>query len=188
MHSEALVICALALGEVVAGWGGHVVSDYQSRLEACEEVAERASDYGVPQSLAVSLGMQESGFVASTRSKVGAIGPLQVMPQHHCPERQAQGCDLVEAGFVALKKYALEYGCGPEVQTRVRAARHQGRRQYLQAVLIDEPFCPNPDWATTLCHYAGGQKCYSKGRGYAKSILKRADSLDKQMRAMLLAR
>jgi len=97
-------LCVTALGL----WTAEAASWYAPRLPAmqvvCEEVAEEALERGEDPALFVSLAWEESRF-RYVESSAGAIGPLQALPQHWCPDGQARGCDYVAAGFDAYDAF-----------------------------------------------------------------------------------
>ena len=79
------------------------------RLEVCVEVLETAEANGVDSTLAVAVAWHESRFRKKITSKAGAVGPLQVLPQYWCPNKQEKGCDLILSGVMALKRYTSRY-------------------------------------------------------------------------------
>ena len=124
---EVVLICALAMAELVAAYGGNVPQKpptYQQRFDVCVEVGRVADDLDLPVTLAVAVAQEESAFTWPV-SKVGAMGPLQIIPRYHCPgvdgvtapsarKGQRAGCDLVDAGVKALLWFYARYGGGLE--------------------------------------------------------------------------
>ena len=94
--------------------------------------------------VAVALAYTESRYSTRAVSRAGALGPLQVLPQWHCPGRKAKGCDLVEAGVKALARYGRLYAHKPG------------------------------GWHTALCHWNAGNRCTKRGRWFARRVMLRA--------------
>jgi len=137
----------------------------------CEEVAQKAIDTGIDPVLVTALAYSESRFKRHLRSKAGAIGPLQIMAHHHCPGRRSKGCDLVQTGINTLRKLAIRYGCGKELQKHTEALLNKGGEAYT-SWLAKQAICASPDWEKTICHYNSGTTCYS--RGFPRLVLSRA--------------
>lgn len=78
-------------------------------FRTCMEVGVGAVESDLPPHIAVALSYTESRFNPEAESSVGALGPLQVLPRYHCPDRSADGCDLVAAGLSALRRYRTKY-------------------------------------------------------------------------------
>lgn len=92
-------------------WMAHAPTTIPAeRAVTCARVLDRAAELGVDTNLALAVAWHESRFNAQARSKVGALGPIQVMPRWHCPGRRAKGCDLVTAGLKLLKRLEAKYG------------------------------------------------------------------------------
>lgn len=72
------------------------------QMATCIDVATEAAGAGVDPALAVSLSWYETRLRPGLTSKVGAKGPLQVIPRFWC---KTTPCDYVEAGLRALKHY-----------------------------------------------------------------------------------
>ena len=98
--------CILALGIIGAEHG----DDMHMRAIACADVTYEAMRAGVDVQLAVSVAYHESRIDYRAASSQGAVGPMQVVPRWWCPERKADGCDLVRAGVDALRTYTERYG------------------------------------------------------------------------------
>ena len=88
----------------------NVARPYDTAFRTCLEVAQGAYLEGIPADLAVALSFTESRFNPEAKSAAGAVGPLQILPQFHCPSRRAKGCDLVAAGLSALSRNRTKYG------------------------------------------------------------------------------
>lgn len=102
--AHASLVCAY----VVASWV--VYPPPETATETCEDIAAAAMVEGVPVELAVALAYTESRLNPKAKSRAGALGPLQVIPRWHCPDRRRRGCDLVAAGVRALVRYRAIYG------------------------------------------------------------------------------
>ena len=72
------------------------------QMSTCIDVATEAVRAGLDPALAVSLSWHETRLRPGLTSKVGAQGPLQVIPKFWC---KSEPCDYVEAGLRALKYY-----------------------------------------------------------------------------------
>ena len=103
MDWAVVIMCAHALS-----WPAHV-TDCEDRFRICMQVGQEAREYDLPPHIAVALSYTESRFNPEAESSVGAVGPLQVLPRYHCPNRSAEGCDLVAAGLSALRRYRTKY-------------------------------------------------------------------------------
>lgn len=123
--------CALALALVQA----EHAADMPGRAAVCAEVTVSALVHGVDPWLAVSVAFHESRLSAEARSAV-AVGPMQVVPRWWCPGRREQGCDVVDAGMLALVTYTSRYGLS-EGLARYNAGNNPGprARAYARRVL-----------------------------------------------------
>lgn len=162
--NEAAIVCVLAMGQLLAGYGGHLAADYDARFDMCMAVADAQPDNApdVPMTLVVAVAAHESAFTSPT-SKAGAIGVLQIMPQYFCPDRHGvvaphkrqgkrAGCDLLQYGVRAVQWFYDEY---------------------------------DRDWAQALCHWNSGTKCNSSSRRFARSILRQHRLIEAQLNAVL---
>ena len=160
---EVALICLLALAEMVASYGGNMPPKYEARLATCLDVAREAETAEIPVSLAVSVAYEESSFLDGLVSKVGARGPLQIIPRYHCPNAKGEHkpheragrldkCDLVVDGVRALKWFWTTY---------------------------------DKDWPLALAHYSSGEKIYPSSRGYARRVIRRSHRLDDQLNILM---
>ena len=145
---EFFIMCSVAFGHFFSGdsmwtWEDRLADHGLSRMNVCLEIAETAEEMGTDPSLAVAVGWVESKFFANAKSKIGALGPLQVLPQYHCPDKTAKGCELIRAGVGALQKYVRKYANTKKVHNGIKDA---------------------------LCHYSSGNKCTKQGRRYAAKV------------------
>jgi len=145
---EFFIMCSVGFGHFFHGdsmwtWEDRLADHGMARVEVCLEIAETADEMGVDPSLAVAVGWVESKFYGKAKSKIGALGPLQVLPQYHCPNKTAKGCELIRAGVGALNKYVRKYKNTKKVHNGVKDA---------------------------LCHYSSGNKCTKQGRRYAAKV------------------
>lgn len=74
----------------------------------CSKVMREAERQGVDQHIAVAVAWKESRFNPRARSKVGAVGVMQIIPRYWCPNKRR--CDSVVYGIRALKKLKKTYG------------------------------------------------------------------------------
>ena len=81
------------------------------RESTCQLLVAEAERQGEDSFLVTALAWHESRMQylnrsgKVVRSRVGAIGPLQVIPRIWCEDRTGETCDLVEAGVRALKRF-----------------------------------------------------------------------------------
>lgn len=164
IFDEVVFVCALALAEMSAAWGGHLPPQAPDRMDVCVEIGRSAEERHLPMVLAVSVAYEESKFDRKVVSRVGARGPLQIIPRYHCPSISgvvdpskrkgvAKGCDLIKHGVGALAFFWRRYGEG--------------------------------GWDEALCHYNSGEKCVSASRQYAARVLKRTRLLEAQLKVAL---
>jgi hypothetical protein len=104
MGAHVLAICLTVL-EVASPAKPH-----DQAMAVCYRVGEAAERAGLPPELAVALAYTESRLNPGAASDRGALGPLQVIPVWHCPGRRARGCDLIEAGILALLRFERKFG------------------------------------------------------------------------------
>lgn len=139
---------------------------YASKYAVCEEIAQTSIDLGIDPALAISIAIEESGLEEGLVSKVGAQGPLQIIPRYFCPDKKGvvaprksrgvlQGCDLTYYGVKAIDWFLKEYE-GKGKDKGVKGA---------------------------LCHYNSGTRCNSSSRAYAQRILLRYRSWKAQIKA-----
>lgn len=102
------MIAAITGALICATMAAQHAPDVPSSLNTCVEIAEAAHDHGVQQRLAVAVGYRESRWRYGLVSSAGAHGPMQVKPEYHCPSGELAGCDLVDAGMGALRRYLDE--------------------------------------------------------------------------------
>ena len=72
------------------------------QMSVCIQVLQASEERGLPPSLVAALSWHESRFHDDRTSRVGAVGPLQVLPQYWC---KTTPCDHIEAGLDALQWY-----------------------------------------------------------------------------------
>lgn len=109
-----VVLCIVALQGFLVGGSVDVVEDryldsYQSRMDTCLSLADEADRQSVPVPLVLAVAWVESKFYDKAVSSAGAIGPMQILPQFHCPGKREEGCDLIARGVEALRKYLSKY-------------------------------------------------------------------------------
>ena len=110
---------------------------YEARMSTCLAIAGEAEYHEVDVIFSLAIAWEESKFKEVIESHAGAVGPLQVLPKYWCPNGKRKGCDLVEAGILAMKKLLAKY---PEAE----AACHynggnicgRGAKAYAKRVLI----------------------------------------------------
>jgi hypothetical protein len=127
----------------------------------CVDVAKAAAEAGFNPVLVVATAHEESKLREDLVSKVGAIGPLQIIPSYWCPNKNAKGCDLIDAGIHALYEkwnHCTLYNSKNECIRRSRRS-----------------------WIEALCHYNGGNICYERGRKYARRILRKKRKIEQYL-------
>ncbi len=103
MDWAVVLMCAHALS-----WPVHV-TDCEDRFRTCMRVGQEARGYDLPPHIAISVAYTESRFNKEAVSPRGAMGPIQILPQYHCPNKEVDGCDLVDSGLRALRRYRNKY-------------------------------------------------------------------------------
>ena len=93
---------------------------------ACQAIAKRASAEGLDPHLMISIAYAESRFRAHRVSRVGAAGPMQVLPQYWCPRGRVNGCDLVGAGFKAFRAWRARSSGVREALCKYNAGKRCG--------------------------------------------------------------
>ena len=93
---------------IVTAWA---VAPPVDRAQAvCEEVGAAALVEGLSPVVVLALAFTESRFNPDARSPRDAVGPLQVIPWFHCPNRREKGCDLIGAGVRTIHKFRRRFG------------------------------------------------------------------------------
>lgn len=101
---NALLCLSLFCGVIVKSESN---TNNQDRVRVCVDVANEAARQGVDPVLAVAVSWRESAFIRSAKSSMGAVGPMQVMPQFWC---KSKPCNHIEAGVRALRYYTERHG------------------------------------------------------------------------------
>ncbi len=138
----------------------------------CVEIAEKAIAQDVNPAVAVALAYSESRFKENAKSKVGAVGPMQVIPKWTCPNRRRRGCDLVQAGVDTLKDHLLTYGCDKDLSRFSKRLKRTKGIEVFRDWAKTVPACTEPDWETVICHYNSGLNC--RNRTFPRLVIKRA--------------
>ena len=137
---DYLLICMIALTEMTAGhdqtYVDRLAQTFPERLDVCLDVAMTASDHDVSIEMAVAVAYEESRFLPDVESSAGAVGPMQVIPRYHCPNRTIENCDVVDAGVNALARYKHRYQTWPEALCHYNAGNtcNDGSRRYARRV------------------------------------------------------
>ncbi len=77
--------------------------DKSEAYDVCEMVVWEAEAQGVDPTLVVALAFHESGLRRFVVSRVGAIGPLQVMPRYYPKDVPRNTRGQIKAGVQILK-------------------------------------------------------------------------------------
>lgn len=116
-------VCLAALVALIQPqWGAsytrHYIGTTPARYAVCVDTWQAAELGGVDPIAAVAIATIETKLRWGRVSPAGAIGPMQILPQYHCPQGQVEGCDTLAAGVDALGDRLARYG------TLERAAAH----------------------------------------------------------------
>lgn len=135
----------VAICQAVIDWHGpRLQNDDAGAYETCMTVLAvgRAHGFVAPvwDRAAVAVAYWESGLTMSAVGGSGEVGPLQVMPNFHCPGGHAAGCDAVDAALSHLGYLRNTYGS--------------------ESAPMYEVFC----------RYNGGTTCDDGAMDYASSI------------------
>ena len=114
-----------------------------TKFDLCIELMDAARELGEEQTLVAAIAIVESGISENVVSSAGAVGPLQILPKYHCPNKSLKSCDLIFDGIEAIAKYRRKYG---------------GQTPKEQFNL--------------LCHYNGGNRCGKRSKAYARRVLR----------------
>lgn len=80
------------------------------RWDTCRDIVHEARAQGVPPQVALAVAYVESRYNPDAISRAGALGPIQVLPQWHCPDGTAEGCDLIAEGIGLMRRLRLRHG------------------------------------------------------------------------------
>ena len=117
----ALIVCLVLLNQ-------RPVSDRAESLQLCREIATQAESRGLRPALPVALAYHESRMKRHAVSRVGALGPLQVMPRYiKCDGSQL--C-LISAGLDMLEYWAGRYPDQVETVAHYNGGNRPGKRSY----------------------------------------------------------
>jgi len=121
----------------------------EEAMSVCTKVAQAAQEQDVDVSLIVALSWEESNWTMDARNlKSNCVGPLQVQPRYWCPDKKAEGCDLIQAGLKAYttlleiyrtpEEAVCHYNAGNVCTSRSRyfARRVVGRAARLRRQLL----------------------------------------------------
>ena len=110
---------------------------FAERLPVCIDLALRSESAGHDPALMLSVAWVESRFDPRARSRVGAVGIMQVVPRYFCPTRRARGCDLVDAGLKAYTRWRSVSRSVPHALCRYSSGYRCGShgRRYARRVL-----------------------------------------------------
>lgn len=115
-----------------------------AQANICTQIGLAAREEGIHPPLAIAMAWIESRFSANAESSAGAIGPLQIVPRYFCPGGDREGCNLIKAGFRAIRSWQYRYPqtwlchynagntCGDRSRRYARAVRRIARK--LQSV------------------------------------------------------
>lgn len=125
------LICLVAIAGLFdtddsASYRRHLAGLIPERLAVCSEVVHAAESRGLDVAVAVSVAFEESRFRPNAVSDAGAVGPLQVLPQYHCPADYP--CDPTEAGVEVLIEYLRRHGDLETAAAHYNGGNHPGPR------------------------------------------------------------
>ena len=116
------------------------ITAFKNPVEAyavCEMVAAEAERQRVDPALAVGLAFHESGMRPYVVSRVGAVGPLQVMPRYYPPDIPKNPKGMVQAGITLFKRLLDRGFSETDAVARYNGGNKPGARSYrwVRAVL-----------------------------------------------------
>lgn len=129
------MIATIASAILCAITAARQAPDIPRDLRVCVDIAEAAYEHGVDPRIAVAVGYTESRWRHGLVSSVGAVGPMQVRPEYHCPDGRADGCDLVATGVRTLRRYLDEEGAAMPALCRYATGTGYSRCAYALRVL-----------------------------------------------------
>ncbi len=144
-------------------WGMQSTPETKTQRTTCEDIVIVSLKYGEDPALMLSIAWNESRFFPKSKSRVGAIGPMQVMPKYWCPGGKAKNCDLVDAGFRAWRTYMrlekgdeyqalCRYGSGKRCEKSLGARRYAKRVQRTKENLTGDTFSSwHEQWTYESC-------------------------------------
>ena len=97
------VITALCI--YITSTVGGTLSQRSERNSLCLTLASKAQEANVDITLVLAIAMEESRVSHSKKNRVGAIGPLQVIPKWYCKK----DCDPIDTGIKAIKIWRKLY-------------------------------------------------------------------------------
>ena len=119
------------------------------RHDTCHAVAAEAQRQGVPVTVALAVGWQESRMNPDAVSKRGAVGPMQVLSKWHPG-------DPTEAGIALLRRLYVKHGdwhralCGYASGVVCRPAGERYARRVAARVLWLQLLTPGGSWPAAL--------------------------------------
>lgn len=136
MIAFVLVLACGGLSHVLSIADAPCPTDDPKAWAICQRVAAEARRHGVPVPVACALAYEESRFTDGPVSRVGAVGPMQVVPRYACPRGRLDGCDTVAVGVAYLGTLARRHGL-PEALCRYNAGNvcTAPARRFARAVL-----------------------------------------------------
>jgi len=107
---------------------GHTVKDRPESLAVCVAVGEGAEARGISPALPIALAYHESTLTWSAVSRVGALGPMQVMPRYIRCDGSRQ-C-LVSAGLDMFEYWKGRYPNPVDTIAHYNGGNKPGKRSY----------------------------------------------------------
>ena len=140
LFAKVVAVCALATNTPEA-------------KTVCIDVAQSAERLGVDPLLAMAIAYKETHFRPRPGDGGKSRGVLQVSPYYHCPNRQAKGCDMLEAGIRYMR--ALSHATVLTTPKKIHKIKPSERVAYHVA-----------------CHYKGGHTCGSASKASAYRVVR----------------
>jgi len=104
------------------------VKDRAESLQLCRQIATQAETRGLNPALPVALAYHESSMTRHAVSRVGALGPLQVMPRYiKCDA--SQRC-LIKTGLDIFEYWGRRYRDPTEIVAHYNGGNRPGKRSY----------------------------------------------------------
>lgn len=130
---KSLLVASLYCQPVIRDLRAESAGDLTMRAATCMVIANGAAGRNLPVRLTLAVAWNESRFDYYAVSPVGAIGPLQAMPQYWC---RAKPCNRIVAGLRALAYYLDRHPTYKVALARYNGCKSScGRSKYARKVL-----------------------------------------------------
>ena len=111
---RAQFICTIAALQVIPDSGLSYQRQVAKRrlpdkFNVCLDVVHMAQTFNLDPALVAAISLVESKFEMGAVSSSGAVGPLQILPEYHCPDGDVSKCNLLYHGAKAVQKFLNRY-------------------------------------------------------------------------------